>query len=332
MERFAEGTRRQRNNSSLRCGFSVFVLLSSVLSSACSVVYWVGVRFYYDKVDLPADHVFLNIPYDPSAPDDHKRQLDLFLPAGAGFPSVIFIHGGGWAWGDRSQRFGGADVYGNIGRFLASEGFGAAVPSYRLIWKVDWRAQVADAARAVAWVQKHIGDRRGNERAVFLMGHSAGAELALRLAAEPQWLEAEGGRPREICGVIAVSGAGYDMEDPETRRLDTDKNYFSQRFADTATDYQNGNGGDGWRHEASIVQSIDAADPPTLLMLAEHDYPSLKRQTEVMNERLTAAGIGAGLVVVPGVNHERIVLKLSRPDQIAGPAILKFLRETRCPR
>jgi hypothetical protein len=51
-----------------------------------------------------------------------------------------------------------------------------------------------------------------------------------------------------------------------------------------------------------------------------------------MEDRLNSVGVGAGAVVVPGVNHERIVLKLSRPDQVAGPAILKFLRETKCPR
>ena len=50
------------------------------------------------------------------------------------------------------------------------------------------------------------------------------------------------------------------------------------------------------------------------------------------NERLRALGLSKGFVIVPNVNHGRIVLELSRSDHVAGPAILKFLRETQCPR
>ena len=69
--------------------------------------------------------------------------------------------------GDRAQKFGGADVYGNIGRFLASEGFGAAIISYRLLWTTDWRTQAMDAARAVAWVEQNIAARGGDPRRIF---------------------------------------------------------------------------------------------------------------------------------------------------------------------
>ncbi len=103
----------------------------------------------------------LGVSYDPAAPDDPKRQLDLYLPGGRDFPIVVFVHGGGWAWGDRTQSFGGADVYRNIGRFLASQGIGAAVIGYRLLWPMDWQSQVGDVARAVAWVQAHAAEHGG---------------------------------------------------------------------------------------------------------------------------------------------------------------------------
>ena len=90
---------------------------------------------------------------------------------------MVFLHGGGWAWGDRTQSFGGADVYRNIGRFLASQGIGAAVIGCRLVWTVDWREQLGDVGRAVAWVQGHIAERGGQANRLFLLGHSAGAQL-----------------------------------------------------------------------------------------------------------------------------------------------------------
>ena len=160
----------------------------------------------------------LGVSYDPAAPDDPKRQLDLYLPAGRDFPIVVFVHGGGWAWGDRTQSFGGADIYRNIGRFLASRGVGAAVIGYRLLWPVDWQSQVGDVARAVAWVQGHAAEHGGRADRIFLMGHSAGAQLAARVAVDPVWLAQERGTLAGICGVVAVSGAGYDLGDIETYR------------------------------------------------------------------------------------------------------------------
>ena len=44
------------------------------------------------------------------------------------------------------------------------------------------------------------------------------------------------------------------------------------------------------------------------------------------------SGVPSTLVTVKGSSHERIILELSREDKTAGPAILKFVRETACPR
>jgi acetyl esterase/lipase len=274
----------------------------------------------------------MNIGYDATAPNDHKRQLDLYVPERGQWATVVFLHGGGWAWGDRAQRFGGSDVYGNIGRFLADQGFGAAVASYRLIWTTDWRTQMTDVARAVAWVQQHAAARGGDPRRLFLMGHSAGAQLALRLAADPRWLTDVGGDPHGICGVVAVSGAGYDMEDRLTERLDGDNRYYVQRFGGSITEVADKPETMAWRRDASVLPLLDASDPPVLPVIASRDYPSVHRQTRLADERLRALGLSKNLVIVPDTDHRRIVLELSRSDHVAGPAVLKFLRETPCPR
>jgi len=289
-------------------------------------------RIYYDKVEIPRERVALNIGYDPEDPTDHKRQLDLFTPEGRAWPTVVFIHGGGWAWGDRSQRFGGEDVYRNIGRFLAREGFAGAVISYRLIWKTDWRTQAADVARAVAWVQQNIAARGGDPNKLFLMGHSAGAQLAMRVAADQQWLAGVNGRTNAICGVVAVSGAGYDLEDRISEQLEGDDRYFVERFGGSIQEDDGIPATSAWRREANVLPSLDAADPPFLSLLAAIDHASIHRQVRIADERLRMLGLSRGLVIVPDVDHERIVLELSRADHVAGPAILKFLRETPCPR
>lgn len=300
------------------------LLLAAALTPACAPVYWVGARFLYDKAPSPP-RVTLDVAYDPSAPDDPKRRLDLYLPAGADFPTVVFVHGGGWAWGDRTQRFGGADVYRNIGRFLADHGIGTAVIGYRLVWPLDWQSQVGDVARAVAWVQHEITARGGRADRVFLMGHSAGAQLAARVATDPAWLTKEQGTPGGICGVVAVSGAGYDLADIETYRAGFDPLYFAERFGGSRLD------GSWWR-EASVVPFIDGHDPPFLVVSASGEARGMRRQSTLLQQSLTAAGVPSTLLSVKGSSHERILLELSRDDKTAGPAVLAFLRDTPCPR
>jgi len=311
----------------------LLLLLCLPALSGCAPVYWVAMKFIYNKVEIPPNRVVMNIGYDPSAPDDPKRQLDLYLPEGRDWPTVVFIHGGGWAWGDRTQKFGGADVYGNIGRFLATQGYGAAVISYRLIWKTDWRTQATDVARAVAWVQQNIGSRAGDARKVFLMGHSAGAQLAMRTAADPTWLASVGGSAERLCGVVAVSGAGYDLEDRITERLDQDKTYYVERFGGSVKEIDDNPATRAWRREATVLPFLDANDPPFLSMMAAHDYASIQHQVRMADERMTKLGISRGFVIIPKVDHERIVVELSRPrGGVTTPAILKFLRDTPCPR
>ncbi len=291
---------------------------------ACAPAYWLGAKLLYNQAPSPPT-VQLDVPYDPAAPDDPKRQLDLYLPGGRDFPTVVFVHGGGWAWGDRTQRFGGADVYRNIGRFLAGQGIATAVVGYRLIWPLDWHEQLGDVARAVAWVQRAMPERGGNAQRVFLMGHSAGAQLAARVATDPAWLAQAHGASAGICGVVAVSGAAYDLGDIETYRKGFDPLYFAERFGGSRLD------GSWWR-EASVVPWLDARDPPFLVASATGESAGLRRQSALLHEKLVAAGIPSTLVTVKGSSHTRIILELSRADKTAGPAVLAFIRATPCPR
>src|SRR5689334_3161389 len=130
---------------------AAIAVLTLAAVSACNPVYYVGLKFVYRDVDLPSAQVIRDVSYEPTA-SVAKERLDLFLPAGTGWPVVIFVHGGNWTEGDRGLRVGGQDIYGNIGRFLAANGVGAAVISYRLLPSVDWTTQADDVARAAGWI------------------------------------------------------------------------------------------------------------------------------------------------------------------------------------
>jgi len=287
-----------------------------VASSACTtMVQSVGVGLLYRKADHPASHTRLDVPYVEGSADD-KQRLDLFWPdeGEGGWPTVVFVHGGGWTYGDRAHTVGSADVYRNIGRFLARHGIGAAVISYRLQPGVDWHAQLDDVTQALAFVRAEVPALGGRADAVFLAGHSAGSWLAARVGVEDEG-------PDRVCGLILVSGTAYDLNDAETWRLGANRAWFEERFDD---------GAEGWVERASVVPLVRATSPPTLVLYASGEPAKLRRQSDVLVSAYDAAGAPVARVVVPGEDHERIVLTLSRDDKTAGPAMLRFVASRAC--
>jgi acetyl esterase/lipase len=231
---------------------------------------------------------------------------------------MVFVHGGGLCAGDKSLRVGGADVYGNIGRFYASRGIGVAVLNYRLQPKVSWREQVEDVAQATAWVYSHAGTYGGNATRLFIAGHSAGAHLAARIALDPNPLRQLGLSPAILNGVVAVSGAGFDLSDVKTYELGHKLCHYEARF-------RCGDPTENWKKEASPITYAGAGAPPFLILYPEGEDKSLQRQSQLLHETLQAKKVPSQLVVVPGQNHCRIVLSLSRPDKMSAVAVLDFI-------
>ncbi len=301
----------------------LLVLLALLLSGCGSTVAWLGVRLLYENVP-PTERVWLDLPYREDADSDPvKHRLDLFLPEGDDWPVLIFVHGGGWTAGDKSLRAGGADVYSNIGRFYASQGIGTAVINYRLQPAVTWREQVDDVARAIGWVHDRAESDGGNPDALFVMGHSAGAQLAAYVALDDRRLTAAGLSQDSICGVIPVSGAGYDLADDKTYALGAERAWYEERF-------RAGDTGNGWLRDASAIHHISDDAPPFMLVHVTNEWKSLHHQNRLFHAALEKAGAQSQLIVIQGQGHNRMVLNLSRGDKTPAPEILKMIRESPC--
>ncbi len=311
--------------------------MALLLGGCSAAAEWVGVRVLYQPAQVPADRVLRDVAYrkGPEA-DPVKHRLDFFLPQGEGWPVLVFVHGGGWTAGDKSLIVSGADVYANIGRFYASQGIGSAVINYRLQPEdgvslgdadssggVTWHEQVDDVARAVAWVRANATAHGGDPRSLFLMGHSAGAQLAAYVALDRRPLEKLGLSPDMICGVVPVSGAGYDLADGETYELGAERAWYEDRF-------RAGDPGDAWLREASAITYVRPDAPPFLLVHVTNEWQSLQHQNRLLHSALTEAGAESRLLVVQGQGHNRMVLTLSRGSKTPTPEILEFLRQSQC--
>lgn len=104
----------------------------------------------------------------------HQRHgIDVYEPANSRheLPIVIFFYGGGWTTGSR-QKFRFAGVA------LARRGFRVYVPDYRLYPQASHQDILDDGAAALHYVRTEHPNAP-----LFLVGHSAGAHIAVLLGA-----------------------------------------------------------------------------------------------------------------------------------------------------
>ena len=128
-------------------------------------------------IKLPA-HVVVerDIPY--GAAEDAR--LDLYLPkelAGAGrpLPTVLWVHGGGWAGGSK-------DYVAQYAAALAAGGFAVAAMDYSLPPKAVYPTPVRQAFEALAFLKREAARLHVDPARFFIAGDSAGAQIAAQVA------------------------------------------------------------------------------------------------------------------------------------------------------
>lgn len=112
-----------------------------------------------------------------------RNVLDLYLPEGVQDPPlVVWIHGGGWRTGDKSNPVG-------LKAFLDA-GFAVASINYRLSQEATWPAQLEDLKSAFAFLREHAAKYGYDAGRIASFGASAGGHLSavagIVLAGDPR--------------------------------------------------------------------------------------------------------------------------------------------------
>jgi acetyl esterase/lipase len=258
-----------------------------------------------------AQDVKRNIPYaDPA----HQLQaLDVYSqPNAKNLPVAFWIHGGGWQTGDKSNVYRKPKVFVDKGFFVST--------NCRLLPSVDMATIVRDIAKSIRWVHDHIAEHGGDPNRLFIMGHSAGAQLFALICTDDRYLKAEG----FIKGCVPVDGDTYDVpaiiEAAETRRrvhgLPQLKFGHREKF-----------GNDPAKHrDFSAVTHVakDKGIPPFLILhVAEH--PDTSAQAQRLGNVLKSAGVPAMVFGARDTTHNKINADLGLPDDPATKVLFTFL-------
>jgi len=212
---------------------------------------------------------------------DRPLQLDLYRPAEAAgdpVPGLVFIHGGGWKGGDRSDY----KVY--TVRF-AEAGYVVATVSYRFSQEAPFPAAVEDVKCAVRWMRAHAGELGVDPDRIAAIGGSAGGHLAMMLGYAPDEAELEGtgGNPGVSSAVQAVVNlyGPCDLTAPEARDNPLVTNFIGQSFAEAEGQYR----------LASPLHHLAAGAPPTFIIHGTIDDIVPVTQSDALAERLKALGV-----------------------------------------
>jgi arylformamidase len=263
-----------------------------------------------------AQEVKHDIPYADSA---HERQLlDVYSPRDAkNLPVVFWIHGGGWQTGDKTSVQAKPQAFTGKGLVFVST-------NYRMLPEVDMLTIVHDIARSMHWVHDHISEHGGDPSRLFVMGHSAGAQLAALVCIDDRYLKAEGLSLAIIKGCVPVDGDTYDVpaiiETAETRcrvhGLPQAKFGHREKF-----------GNDPAKHlDFSAVTHVarDKGIPPFLILhVAEH--PDTSAQAHRLGNVLKESGISVTVFGASETTHNKLNADLGLPDDLATKALFEFV-------
>ena len=99
-------------------------------------------------------------------------RADVAVPKGAGrHPVVIYLHGGGWAFGSPAS-------FRKLGMQFAEAGYLTIILDYRLAPEHPFPAALDDTVFAIGWAADNARRWNGDGRRIAIGGDSAGANLA----------------------------------------------------------------------------------------------------------------------------------------------------------
>jgi acetyl esterase/lipase len=224
-----------------------------------------------------------------------KLLLDLARPAKLDKPTpcIVFIHGGGWAGGNRKAHY-------NRMKRAAEEGFVAATISYRLVKDGNhrWPAQIEDCKCAIRWLRANADRFSIDPERIGAFGDSAGAHLSMLLGTmdKSDGLEGEGGSPDQSSKVQAVVGyygpTNLAVEYPESSRGIV-ANFMGGPLSERRSDYE----------RASPLRYVNAGDATMLLFHGTKDVLVPYQQAFEMATALTNASVGGRVEILLGHNH-----------------------------
>lgn len=239
---------------------------------------------------------------------DERHLLDVFASetAGTNRPVLIFVHGGGFATGNKRST-PTSPFFDNIMLWAARNGMVGVNMTYRLAPQFAWPAGSEDTGSVVRWVAANVASRGGDPSRIFLAGHSAGAVHVANYVAHPQF---HGPGGAGLAGVILISGI-YDLTMGEA------SNAERVYFGTDASLYK----------DRSSLAGLLTSKVPLMITIAELDPPNFELQFNNLKDKACASAHGCPRTfVLPEHSHISETYSINTKDTRLADELLAFVK------
>lgn len=257
-----------------------------------------------------------NIPY--AEPAHARHLLDVYTPEGAkNLPVVFWIHGGGWQAGDKT------DVQIKP-RVFNERGFVFVSTNYRLLPEVEMGVLIRDVAKSLGWVHENITSHGGDPKRIFVMGHSAGAQLAALLCIDDRYLKAEGVPFDVLKGCVPVDGDTYDLP-AMIVTAEIRQTVHGLPLPEFGHRVKFGNDPKKHIDFSAVTHVAKGKGIPPFLLLHVAGHPDVSAQARRLGIVLEKAGIPTTVFGAKETTHVKLSVDLGLPDDPATLELFKFL-------
>jgi acetyl esterase/lipase len=183
---------------------------------------------------------------------------------------------------------------------------------------------IRDIAKSIRWVSDHIAEYGGDPKRLFVMGHSAGAQLAAIICTDDRYLKAEKLSLDIVKGCVPVDGDTYDVPaiiaTAEARwkahGMPPAKFGHREKF---------GNGPEKHKDFSAVTHVAKGKNIPPFLLMYVSNHPDVTAQAVRLGAVLKDAGIPVTLYGGRETTHSRINAEIGLPDDPGTKALYTFL-------
>jgi len=221
---------------------------------------------------------------------DWAGKMDLYLPpkSGGPAPAVIKIHGGGWTHGSKVSP----------GGMYFRMGFALVNVEYRFTQAAAAPAAVEDSRCALKYVIDHAAELNIDPHRIVLQGGSAGGHLVLMTGLLGNDHRFESNCPGNTNMSVAAIVDDYgptDFTQGSWSVISRNKSVVGW-LGKHAND-------EAFKASVSPVTYVEPNSPPVLVVHGALDHTVPMEQSEVLEQKLKAAGVKTELLVVPDAGH-----------------------------
>ncbi len=254
------------------------------------------------------------IQYDTiSGVDPNLLSLDIYNSGITGpAPVVIWIHGGGWAIGDKLNSL---EFKENL---CKTHGYILVSINYRLSGGgVLHPTHAQDVAKAVAWVYNNINGYGGDNTRIAVMGHSAGGHLAALICTDETYLQAEGLDLNIISGCGSFDTDAYNIGYAMANGNEDNSIYLNAFTSNPSV----------WDNASPAFYVTPGKNIPSKFLFARRGGTVRQQICYAFSDSLNASGISTTIIDATSLTHEQVNDRIgANNDQIMTDAVISFLQ------